>query len=332
METAVIPFEGVYLRTYLRPFAAWLDQSDVTEILVNRPGEAWIERSGAAKMERVDAPEITNDLLGRLAGQIARATHQGINRENPLLAANLPGGERVQMVGPPAAHGGWSLAIRRHLQIDVPLSAFHRGPIRGSIRAEDAELTAEFAREDPVAFLSAAGLARRTVLISGGTSSGKTTFLNALLKTVPEHERIVTVEDTPEISVSQANAVRLVAVKGELGEAKVTVDDLLQASLRLRPDRIIVGEIRGREAATFLRAINTGHPGSFTTVHANTPEGALEQIALMVMQAGLTLSRAETVAYVRSLVDVVVQLGREGGERRIVDIRVHGPPPSPPVT
>ncbi len=114
------------------------------------------------------------------------------------------------------------------------------------------------------------------------------------------------------------------AVKGDLGEAKVTVEDLLQASLRLRPDRIIVGEIRGRETATFLRAINTGHPGSFTTVHANSPEGALEQIAMMVMQSGLTLSRNETIAYARSLIDIVVQLGRVGGERRITEICTHG--------
>ena len=326
MSAEPIPFEefgGVYLRTYLRPFAAWLEQADVTELLVNRPGELWVERSGQPEMLRVEAPDITGELLGRLAAQIARATHQGVNRENPLLAATLPGGERVQMVAPPAAHDGWTLAIRRHLQVDLPLEAYDRGSLhqRGvtSDRAEDARR----ARAEPIAYLREAVAARRTVLISGGTSSGKTTFLNALLKAVPARERIITVEDTPEIVVTQPNACRLVAVKGELGEAKVTVDDLLQASLRLRPDRIIVGEIRGKEAATFLRAINTGHPGSFTTVHANTPEGALEQIALMVMQAGLSLSRTETIGYVRSLVDVVVQLGREGGERGILDIRVH---------
>ena len=110
------------------------------------------------------------------------------------------------------------------------------------------------------------------------------------------------------------------AVKGETGEARVTIDDVLQASLRLRPDRLIVGEIRGREAVTCLRAINTGHPGSFTTVHANTPLGALEQIALMVLQSGTQLSRQETLAYAASLIDVVVQLDRVNGERRITDI------------
>lgn len=314
---------GVYLRLYLRPFEGWLDQPDVTELMVNRPGEIWIERAGRPAMERIAAPEVDETLLGRLAAQIARTTHQGVNRESPLLGAVLPGGERVQMVGPPATRAGWALSIRRHLTLDRPLEAYDRPlpPSPPQSRREDED--AEAIRAQPVAFLREAVRARRTILISGGTSSGKTTFLNALLKTVPAGERIVTVEDAPEIEVAQPNAVGLVAVKGALGEAKVTVEDLLQASLRLRPDRIIVGEIRGRETASFLRAINTGHPGSFTTVHANTPEGALEQIALMAMQSGLALSRDETIAYARSLIDVVVQLGRIGGERRIIDIRAH---------
>jgi type IV secretion system protein VirB11 len=178
------------------------------------------------------------------------------------------------------------------------------------------------ARAEPIAFLRDAVKARKTILISGGTSSGKTTFLNALLKTIPAHERIILVEDTPEIADNHANSLRLVAVKGEMGEARVTINDLLQASLRLRPDRIIVGEIRGEEAVTFLRAINTGHPGSFTTVHANTPKGALEQIALMVMQSGTQLTRLETLSYASSLIDVVVQLSRIGGERIISDIEL----------
>jgi type IV secretion system protein VirB11 len=261
-------------------------------------------------------------LLGRLAAQIARTTHQGVNRQSPLLAAALGGGERVQMIGPPATRAGWALSIRRHLTIDRPLEAYDRPLPPEGPQADDAAELARL-RDSPIAFLRDCVQARKTVLISGGASSGKTTFLNALLKAVPANERIITVEDTPEIMVSQPNALGLVAVKGDLGEAAVTVEDLLQACLRLRPDRIIVGEIRGRETATLLRAINTGHPGSFTTVHANSPTGALEQIALMVMQSGLTLSRSETIAYARSLIDVVVQLGRVGGERRITDIRVH---------
>ncbi len=313
------PLEGVYLRSYLRPLAVWLARSDVTEILVNRPGEVWIEIAGQARMERFEQPEMTDVLLERLAGQLARITHQGVNRESPLLAASLPDGSRVQMIGPPAARH-WALAIRRHVVSDLDLAAFDRGPLQSRAAATPATLLD--AQVEPIRFLRDAVTRRKTILISGGTSSGKTTFLNSLLRIVPETERIILVEDTPEVVARQPNCLGLVAVKGDMGEARVTIDDLLQASLRLRPDRIIVGEVRGREATTFLRAINTGHPGSFTTVHASSPEGALEQIALMVTQSGLALSRAETIAYVSSLVDVVVQLARVGGERRITDIRV----------
>lgn len=320
MEDAAIPIEGVYLRSYLRPFAPWLERPEVSEILVNRPGELWIEAQGEAQMRRVEAPAVDDALLGRLATQIARAGFQAVNRESPLLAATLPGGERVQMVGPPAARH-WALAIRRHQMTDLELADYDRGPLTPAPDAR-LDLSQAEALSDPIGFLTKAVRRRKTILISGGTSSGKTTFLNSLLKLVPTMDRILLVEDTPEIAARQPNLLGLTAVKGDLGEARVTVDDLLQAALRLRPDRIIVGEIRGREAATFLRAINTGHPGSFTTVHANTPAGALEQIALMVMQAGLTLPRLETLAYVRSVVDVVVQLARIDGERRIVNVRV----------
>ncbi|MFT3996590.1 MAG: P-type DNA transfer ATPase VirB11 [Asticcacaulis sp.] len=317
--SAGLPTEGVYLKAYLAPFRQWLDRAEVTEVMVNQPGEVWIEVSGQPHMLRIDAPEITDDLLSRLAAQIARISHQGINRENPLLAATLPTGERVQIIAPPATRRGWAIAIRRHLMVNRPLDAYDRGPIRTPAHA-NAVHEQSAARANPVAFLKKAVAERRTILISGGTSSGKTTFLNALLGAVPNEERVILVEDTPEIAVTQPNALGLIAVKGELGEAKVTVNDLLQASLRLRPDRIIVGEIRGAEAVTFLRAINTGHPGSFTTVHANTPQGALEQIALMVMQSGMSLSRQETIAYAAGLIDVVVQLSRAGGERGISDI------------
>ena len=317
-NSGVVALDGVYLRTYLKPFLPWLERDDVTEILVNKPFEVWIEISGEPNMRCVEMPEIDDILLSRLAAQIARVAHQGINRESPLLAASLPTGERVQLVGPPASKH-WAMAIRRHRMINMSLEDYDRGPIvpidHGHGQDEEA-----YARAQPIAFLKDAVRSRKTILISGGTSSGKTTFLNAMLKIIPEHERIILVEDTAEIADNHANSLRLVAVKGELGEAKVTINDLLQASLRLRPDRIIVGEIRGEEAQTFLRAINTGHPGSFTTAHANTPKGALEQIALMVMQGGTQVTRSETLAYATSLIDVVVQLNRVGGERVISDI------------
>ena len=311
---------GVYLAAHLEPFAAWLADDSVTEILVNRPGEVWLEASGIAGMQRHDAPHIDDRLIERLAQQVARTSHQGINRERPILAATLPDGARIQFVAPPATRQHWAMAIRRHRMVDVPIAAYDHGALQPQAvpqwRSADPD-------GDPIAFLRGAVAERATILISGGTSSGKTTFLNALLREVPGGERIVLVEDTPEIRLAHDNAIGLVAVKGEMGEAKLSTDDLMQASLRMRPDRIVLGELRGAEAVSFLRAINTGHPGSFSTIHANDPAGALEQLALMVMQAGLGLSRGETIAYAKSVIDIVVQLERRDGERRIAAIMVN---------
>jgi type IV secretion system protein VirB11 len=311
---------SVYLDAYLAPLRPWLEREGVTEILVNRPGELWIEDAAQPGMQRIELPAIDDELLKRLAEQVARVSHQGINREHPLLAATLPaemglGGARIQLVGPPATRQHWTLAIRRHRLLELPLDAYDRGPI-----AAPAETPMPDPQERPIAYLREAIRRRRTVLIAGGTSTGKTTFLNAMLTEIPAEERVVLVEDTAELALPGANGVGLIAVKGELGEARVSADDLLQAALRLRPDRIVLGELRGSETVSFLRAINTGHPGSFSTVHANTPRGALEQIALMAMQTGIGLSRAETLEYAASVIDVVVQLDRIDGKRGIAAI------------
>ncbi|MCH8617393.1 P-type DNA transfer ATPase VirB11 [Sphingomonas sp. SM33] len=307
---------GVYLSAYLAPFQQWLADENVTEILVNAPGEVWTESAGTFGMTRHDAPEIDDVLLGRLAAQVARFSHQGINRERPLLSATLPTGERIQIVSPPATRRHYALSIRRHRLLDVPLTAYQR---EGSSSTTKSWHEREPGMDD-ITFLKKSVRGGATILISGGTSSGKTTFLNALLREIPEHERLILVEDTPEIRLSNRNGVGLIAVKGETGEARVSTDDLLQAALRLRPDRIVLGELRGGEAVSFLRAINTGHPGSFSTIHANSPRGALEQLSLMVMQTGLGLSRLDTIAYVRSVVDLIVQLDRQGGQRGIAAI------------
>lgn len=310
---------SVYLDAYLAPLGPWLERETVTEILVNRPGELWIEDAGQPGMQRIRLPALDDQLLQRLAEQVARVSHQGINREHPLLAATLPDGARIQLVGPPATRRHWALAIRRHRLLDLPLDAYDRGPIahRDAPPAPDPEA-------EPIAFLRDAVRQRRTILISGGTSTGKTTFLNAMLREIPPEERVVLVEDTAELRMPGANGVGLIAVKGELGEAKVTANELLQAALRLRPDRIVLGELRGTETVSFLRAINTGHPGSFSTVHANSPRGALEQIALMAMQTGIGLTRAETLEYAASVIDIVVQLDRAGGQRGIAAIAPSG--------
>ncbi|MEO6042092.1 MAG: P-type DNA transfer ATPase VirB11 [Croceibacterium sp.] len=311
-EPQAVPSGSVYLDAYLAPFRPWLDRDTVTDILVNRPGEVWIEDAGQPGMQRIEAADLDDKLVQRLAEQVARVSHQGINREHPLLGATLPGGARVQFCGPPATRRHWTMAIRRHRRLNLPLDAYDAGPL-----SAPAEVTFPDLSEAPIAFLRAAIAARKTILISGGTSTGKTTFLNAMLGEIPAGERVILVEDTPELRLPSANGVGLVAVKGELGEAKVTANELLQAALRLRPDRIVLGELRGTESVSFLRAINTGHPGSFSTIHANSVRGALEQLALMVMQTGIGLSHADTIAYARSVIDIVVQLERSGGQRRV---------------
>lgn len=318
-EEPVQPLSGarsVYLDAYLAPFAEWLSRDTVTEIMVNGPGEVWVEDAAQPGMQRIAAPEIDDKLVQRLAEQVARVSHQGINREHPLLGATLPDGARIQFCGPPATRKHWTMAIRRHRRLDLPLDAYDTGPLQPPRPAALPDPVGQ-----PVAFLREAIRQRMTILISGGTSTGKTTFLNAMLGEIPAQERVVLVEDTPELKLPGANGVGLVAVKGELGEAKVTANELLQAALRLRPDRIVLGELRGAESVSFLRAINTGHPGSFSTIHANSLRGALDQLALMVMQTGIGLTRNDTIAYAASVIDVVVQLGRNGeGKRGITQI------------
>src|SRR5262249_48894807 len=157
--------EGVYLRSFLEPFAAWLERDDINEIIVNRPGEVWIEKAGAAQMLRVEAPAITDQLLARLAAQIARVAAQGVNREHPLLAAVLPNGSRVQMAGPPATRRHWALAIRRHLSIDLDLEAYDLGPIEARANSRSAADETAAARRNPTGFLRTAVQERRTILI-----------------------------------------------------------------------------------------------------------------------------------------------------------------------
>ncbi len=326
------PAERVYLDAYLRPLAPWLERPDVTDILINAPGEVWVETLGGVA-ERFTAPELTETSLRRLAGQIAAAAHQGVNRESPLLAATLPSGARVQVVAPPATRGPMAIAIRKQVVSDLSIADYDAGGGFDQVRAVDLAQpsTEEVALQEALDagrvgdFLRLAVLTRRNIIISGGTSTGKTTFLNALVKEVPQDERLVVIEDTPEVRLIHPNSVGLVAVRGRLGEAGVTVEDLLQASLRLRPDRIILGELRGAEAYSFLRAVNSGHPGSITTVHADNPRAALDQLALMVMQGGLMLSRTEIVTYVETMVDVVVQLSRAHGRRHVSEIALLRP-------
>jgi type IV secretion system protein VirB11 len=248
--------------------------------------------------------------------------------ERPLLSASLPDGARVQIAAPPATRGPMAIAIRKHISPDLRLADYvaagafettRRGTTRGASEI-DTQLAAMLEAGDIAGMLATAIKARKNILVSGGTSTGKTTFLNALIREIPSEERLILIEDTPELHQHHDNLVGLLAVRGSLGEARVSATDLLAASLRMRPDRIILGELRGEEAYTFLRAINTGHPGSMTSVHADSAERAIEQIVLLVLQAGTQLSRDDVRHYARSTVDVFVQLARTGGRRHVAEV------------
>ncbi|MDB5692758.1 MAG: P-type transfer ATPase VirB11 [Alphaproteobacteria bacterium] len=322
-----LPEAGVYLRAYLAPLTGMLARPDVTDIYVNRPGEIWAETIGGS-IERHEAPGLDEATLARLARQIASLSHQGISREHPLLSATLPDGARVQVVAPPATRGPLALAIRKHVAPDLSLDdyvasgAFAETKRRTGFAPSDVdrELAAKLEAGDVTGMLSSAVRARRNILVSGGTSTGKTTFLNALIREIPAEERLILIEDTPELAVAHENSIGLLAARSALGEAQVTANDLVAASLRMRPDRIILGELRGPEAYAFLRAVNTGHPGSMTTVHADSAERAIEQIVLLVLQAGTQLTREDVHHYVSRTIDVFVQLGRTAGRRQVEEI------------
>jgi type IV secretion system protein VirB11 len=319
--------ERVYLRSYLAPLTGMLARPDVTDIYVNRPGELWIETVGGA-IERHDAPGLDEATLERLARQIASVSSQGISREHPLLSATLPDGARVQIVAPPATRGPLALAIRKHVAADLALSDYVDAGAFADTRGRDGldrsdldrSLAAQLAAGDIAGMLANAVRGRRNILVSGGTSTGKTTFLNALIREIPAGERLILIEDTPELQVRHDNVVGLLAARSALGEAEVSANDLVAASLRMRPDRIILGELRGGEAFAFLRAVNTGHPGSMTTVHADSADRAIEQIVLLALQAGTQLNRDDIRHYVTTTVDIFVQLARIGGRRQVSEV------------
>lgn len=317
---------GFYLDSFLAPLSPWLAREDVTDIYINRPGELWVESIGGA-IERHEDPSLTEQLLARLARLIAAHSAQGVSRSQPLLAASLPDGSRVQIVAPPATRDGHALAIRRHVKAEFSLSDWRDSEAFADLEAGTTAIDRErswrtLGERDAADTLVQAVHDRRNIIVSGGTSTGKTTFLNALLAEIPHDERLLTIEDTEELRLTHPNAVGLIAARGKLAEAEVTAEDLLIAALRMRPDRIILGELRGSEAFTFLRAVNTGHPGSMTTIHADTPQRAIEQLALLVLQTGSRLSRDDVRHYVRESIDVFVQLERRAGKRRVSQIMV----------
>jgi len=304
------------LETHLKPLIPFLKLKGVTEICINRPGEVYVEKN--SNFNRHDVPALEHAHLETLAELIAEFNQQVISPEKPLLSASLPSGERTQFVLSPACEKGHVIcSIRLHQMKDMTLSdyatagAFDELVIDENIHSSyDDQLKHLYQQRDWNEFIKAAILARKNIIISGGTGTGKTTFLNACLKLIPKSERLITIEDTREVAVSHANRVHLLASKGQQGVAKIKMQDLFECCLRLRPDRIFLSELRGEEAFSFLRAANSGHPGSLSTLHADTPQACFAQLVFMMQQAGSTSSDERILSYIKSIIPIVIQLKR----------------------
>lgn len=316
------------LRSYLIPLQHLLESAHVEEIIVNRPREVYVESGGRWVPHEI--PEFDQRRLNQLADLIATYSHQTVGARQPLLSAQLPEGQRVQVVMPPGCLPEmFGLAIRLPSQKRFSLEDLERGGAlrsRPDTRADsdgDAGLTTLLENGDMVGFLRGAVRQRKNIIISGGTSTGKTTTLRALTDEMGADERLVTIEDVPEIALSQHNKLSLIASKGGQGVAKVSVTDLLEASMRLRPDRILLGEIRGAEAADFLELINSGHPGSISTIHADSPRLCFERLCFMVKrrEGFQAMSTQALLAYIQSVIDVVVQFKRfDNGFRGVTQV------------
>ena len=312
------------LDSYLLPLKQILDRDGVNEVSINRPHEVWIELKG--DMIREELPTFDLEHLKSLGRLVAQATEQRLSEEEPLLSATLHSGYRIQIVFPPACEqGSVVISIRKPSSLKWSLEDYDKMGMFDAVSVGEVEdkndlILAKLLKLNRIKdFLHRAVIYKKNIIISGGTSTGKTTFTNAVIRSIPHEERLITVEDAREVDLSShPNRVHLLASKGGQGRSKVTTQDLIEACLRLRPERIIVGELRGSEAFSFLRAINTGHPGSISTLHADTPKMAIEQLKMMVMQAGLGMTPGEITSYIKNVVDIVVQLKRGGKGRRYI--------------
>jgi type IV secretion system protein VirB11 len=324
-ETAEISALGLTLRA-LRPLLA---DPEVMELCINRPNEAFVETRAGWRRENL--PFADFDWCMRLAKLIANSTQQRIDATSPLLSASLPTGERVQIVMPPATTAGCvAIAIRRPAQEiwsieELAARGIFRAAKRSSQMLDETEqqLLKLLAASHFEAFMRLAVRSRKNIVVSGPTGSGKTTWTKALIREIPGEERLVTIEDAKELVMDRhPNHVRLFYSKDDQGVARVTPKQLLESCLRMKPDRILLAELRAEEAFDYLRNVNSGHPGSITSVHATSAELAFEQLVLLVKQnpGGRELARSDIKSLLYLLIDVVIQFGVEHHERFIKEV------------
>jgi len=317
------------LELNLRALRPILSDPEVTELCINRPGEAFIEtRRG---WERRTLPFADFDWCRRLAKLIANATRQRVDETSPLLSGSLPTGERAQIVLPPATTAGTvAITLRRPSdQVWSIAELAERGIFRSTRRATAAldetelQLLNLLRTQNYEAFMRLAVASRKNIVVSGPTGSGKTTWTKALIREIPAEERLITIEDARELVLDgHPNHVRLFYSKDDQGLARVTSKQLLESCLRMKPDRILLAELRSEEAFDYLRNVNSGHPGSVTSIHAGSCELAFEQLVLLIKQSpgGRELARADIKSLLYLLIDIVIQFGVERHERFIREV------------
>jgi pilus assembly protein CpaF len=287
------------------PLERLIADDSITEIMVNGPNEVWIERQGLLYETTVRFTDESH--LRRLINKIVSQVGRRIDDSSPMVDARLPDGSRVNAIIAPLSLSGPLLTIRKFPTKRLTLQDM---------------ISSGTLSEESVDFLERCAAAQLNILISGGTGSGKTTLLNALSAAIPDSERIVTIEDAAELQLHQRHVLRLEARPKNLeGEGEISIRDLLRNSLRMRPDRIIVGEVRGGEALDMLQAMNTGHDGSLCTVHSNSPRDALHRIETMVLMAGYDLPVRAIRQQMSSALDMIVHLERmDDGSRRVTNV------------
>lgn len=288
---------------FLRPIEGLLKDPEVSEIMVNGSGRIFFERFG--QIEAANGVSIPEKTLQVGVQNIARRLGDEISDEKPLLDSRLPDGSRVAAVMPPCSIGGTTLAIRKfHTKLYTADELVRNGSVPESVMDE----------------LRGAVASRRNIVISGGTSTGKTTMLNALATFIENDQRIVMIEDTAEIQLDHDNLVSLEARREQPGQPAVTIRDLLRTTLRLRPDRIILGEVRGGEAFDLLQALNTGHSGTLCTIHANSAQQAINRFTSCVLQSGVELPYHAIRSSIGDSIDLLLHIERHQGKRRISEL------------
>jgi len=293
------------VRSFLSPIVRYLDDPEVSEIMINSPDEIWVERNG--KVERTGARFESADALMSAVNNISQFVKRRLTEETPYMDARLPDGSRIHAILPPCARRGICLDIRKFSKDALTI-----------------EKLIEFGslNQKALQFLGACTHIKKNVIVSGGTGSGKTSLLNAISSLIPNHERIIVIEDSAELQLQQDHVVPLESKPPDRhGKGEVSIRDLLRSTLRLRPDRIVIGEIRGGEALDFLQALNTGHGGSMGTIHANSPVDALSRLETLTLFAGVELPLKAIRAQVTSAIDIVIQTSRyHDGSRKISHI------------